>query len=340
VLLAAGGAHASTLSTAPPPLRLAVEAGRRELIPQLLEQPTLLAQWTSASGGESLVHWAARIGDAKLLALMLRKGLSPTAADASGATPLHVANDLEIVSLLASFGARADAQDNEGVEALTAIHDRLRQQALPWMGDYLAAKADFEEQKRLKEEAAAANTAAAADQPESEEGEEEALEWVDPRTPEMLEDEANFEKLCKEITTTLADAAKLLKSLYDAVEKKDSVKVNNFVTKKGAVVHARCGPNLMTPLQIAAGKGDFKVLQLVLKLGGTKCIDATEDKTGSTAAHMACKGGYEKVATELAQQKADFRLRDREGMSALQRIAEPTMRAQLRELTFVAAGRK
>jgi ankyrin repeat protein len=67
----------------------------------------------------SLLHFAVDMGDENLVNLLLQLGIKPWIVDSLNRTPLHCASqivdiDLDIISLLLSYGAVLDAEDNLG----------------------------------------------------------------------------------------------------------------------------------------------------------------------------------------------------------------------------------
>ena len=64
------------------------------------------------------LHEAAALGDAALVAALVRAGADPGARDATGRTPLHLAQDAGVAAVLALAGADPCATDAQGRRAL------------------------------------------------------------------------------------------------------------------------------------------------------------------------------------------------------------------------------
>ena len=69
------------------------------------------------SGGDSLLHIAAFLGDAETVSVLLDAGVDPNLAGDMNATPLHAAmagGQLEVYQIILGFGANESALDDFG----------------------------------------------------------------------------------------------------------------------------------------------------------------------------------------------------------------------------------
>ena len=364
-LLAHGARRYVPLSPAPPPLQLALQAGRRDLAAALLEKGMADPAAVQLAGGETGAHWAAARGDVQLLRAMLSAGFHATLPDDNGATPLHVCSSAEAAELLAAHGATGEEVDAQGRDAKSCMKQAVRQALeakLPhWAASHEAAllataPAPPEAAESAAEEGAAAEGAAPAE-PTSEESvptaESDAIAPPEPKPPisaehqaaadafrlealtaEQKEAEAAVGKQADAAAKAVVEAAKAYKAVAEALEKGAAEKIK-LQLKKGAALAARYGAQQRTPLQYAAAKGDLKLVQAILELEGGVAGVALVDAEGRSAAHLACaaeKGGVEVVRELVAKGKADLRLRDAAGCTVLQLLPSEDVRQELRAL--------
>ena len=364
-LLAHGARRYVPLSPAPPPLQLALQAGRRDLAAALLEKGMAEPAAVQLAGGETGAHWAAARGDVQLLRAMLSAGFHATLPDDNGATPLHVCSSAEAAELLAAHGATGEEVDAQGRDAKSCMKQAVRQALeakLPhWAASHEAAllataPAPPEAAESAAEEGAAAEGAAPAE-PTSEESvptaESDAIAPPEPKPPisaehqaaadafrlealtaEQKEAEAAVGKQADAAAKAVVEAAKAYKAVAEALEKGAAEKIK-LQLKKGAALAARYGAQQRTPLQYAAAKGDLKLVQAILELEGGVAGVALVDAEGRSAAHLACaaeKGGVEVVRELVTKGKADLRLRDAAGCTVLQLLPSEDVRQELRAL--------
>jgi ankyrin repeat protein len=105
------------------------------------------------SRGQTLLHDAARVGEAELAAVLIRSGADPDAREAEGHTPLYRASTGDVARVLLAAGANVDVAS--GPTRGTALHQAARRgfvsvaQALLDHGATLDAR-DAKEQTPLR----------------------------------------------------------------------------------------------------------------------------------------------------------------------------------------------
>ena len=364
-LLAHGARRYVPLSPAPPPLQLALQAGRRDLAAALLEKGMADPATVQLEGGETGAHWAAARGDVKLLRAMLSAGFHAALPDGNGATPLHVCSSPEAAELLAAHGASDEAVDAQGRDAKSCMKEAVRQALeakLPhWAASHEAAllatapaPPEVVAPEAVEGEAAEGAAPAELSSKQSVLTAEAAVE-AEPKEPEPVsaehqaaadafrlealteaekEAEAAVGKQVEAAAKAVVEAAKAYKAVAEALEKGVGEKIKQLL-KKGAPLAARYGAQQRTPLHYAAAKGDLKLVQAILELEGGVAGVTLMDAEGRGAAHLACaaeKGGVEVVKELVTKGKADLRLRDAAGCSVLQLLPSEAARQELRAL--------
>ena len=105
------------------PLHAAASNGHVNTVELLLEHE---ADATAQNNrGETPLHVAARWGYSELVRRLLASGADVNArTDVDGATPLHIASDAEVISILIDCNADINAEDDEG---LSPVHRAVRQ---------------------------------------------------------------------------------------------------------------------------------------------------------------------------------------------------------------------
>jgi ankyrin repeat protein len=364
-LLSHGARRYVPLSPAPPPLQLALQAGRRDLAAALLEKGMAEPATVQLAGGETGAHWAAARGDVKLLRAMLSAGFHAVLPDGNGATPLHVCSSPEAAELLAAHGASGEEVDAQGRDAKSCMKEAVRQALeakLPhWAASHEAAllatapappeaaapevmegeaaegvAAEGVAPAELTAESAAiAPAEAELKEPVSAEQQAAADEFrLEALTAEQKEAEEAVGKQVEAAAKAVVEAAKAYKAVFEALEKGVGEKIKQLL-KKGAALAARYGAQQRTALHYAATKGDLKLVQAILELEGGVAGVTLMDAEGRSAAHLACaaeKGGVEVVRELVTKGKADLRLRDAAGCSVLQLLPSEAVRQELRAL--------
>ena len=362
-LLTHGARRYVPLSPAPPPLQLALQAGRRDLAAALLEKGMADPATVQLAGGETGAHWAAARGDVKLLRAMLSAGFHAALPDGNGATPLHVCSSPEAAELLAAHGASVEEVDAQGRDAKSCMKEAVRQAleaklphwaasheaallatapappevapAPPEVAAPEAAEGEVAEGAAPTEAAAIAPAEAEPTAPVSAEQQAAADTFrLEALTAEQKEAEEAVGKQAEAAVKAVVEAAKAYKAVAEALEKGVGEKIK-LLLKKGAALAARYGAQQRTALQYAAAKGDLKLVQAILELEGGVAGVTLMDAEGRSAAHLACaaeKGGVEVVRELVTKGKADLRLRDAAGCSVLQLLPSEAVRQEMRAL--------
>lgn len=266
------------------------------------------------------LHFASKLGDIKMVQLLMAHGADIHALDSRGEPVLHAAfqnptgpnvdwpSRYAVTRFLIEQGATIDINTPEGLMLLRTAAARGDTYVVDWM-----LKRDIPEREMVAAMSSAAyfNQASTLKQLIAAGGDVNSHLFGGDLLLDAVE--ANRVSTTNILLEAGADVTKLRKNPLRVAAKLGHQEVSALLIKHGVSPNVKTGPLQLTPLIIAVQHRQLSYAEWLLRNGAE--VDG-RSKTGETALHFAAKTGDTQCIQLLKRYGADSTLRDLKGQTA------------------------